>query len=290
MKQQNLRSAFNTRQYMLSKDFEIYYYSDTNPPSVSAHAHDYYEFYLFLEGRAQMDIRGTATPLQPGDLVLIPPGVMHHALTAHDGTPYRRFVFWVSRAYAGKLLDESPDYIFLMQQAAIGRSIWHLDAAERNTAQTRILALLEEIHLDRYGKSAAVSLGVNGLILWLNRTIYEREHPRLEAKGADLVDNLIAWLDQHASEEITLDQLADTFYVSKYYLAHSFKETLGVSIHQYIMKKRLAAARDAILSGTPIARACLDCGFRDYAGFFRAFRREYGLSPREYADTARQKL
>ena len=104
------------------------------------------------------------------------------------------------------------------------------------------------------------------------------------------MDNLIAWLDQHASEEITLDQLADTFYVSKYYLAHSFKETLGLSIHQYIMKKRLAAARDAILSGTPIARACLDCGFRDYAGFFRAFRREYGLSPREYADTARQKL
>ena len=130
---------------MLSKDFEIYYYSDTNPPSVAAHAHDYYEFYLFLEGRAQMEIRGAATPLQPGDLVLIPPGVMHHALTAHDGTPYRRFVFWVSRAYAGKLLDESPDYIFLMQQAAIGRSIWHLDAAERNTAQTRILALLEEI-------------------------------------------------------------------------------------------------------------------------------------------------
>ena len=35
MKQQNLRSAFNTRQYMLSKDFEIYYYSDTNPPSVT---------------------------------------------------------------------------------------------------------------------------------------------------------------------------------------------------------------------------------------------------------------
>ena len=290
MKQQNLRSAFNTRQYMLSKDFEIYYYSDTNPPSVSAHAHDYYEFYLFLEGRAQMDIRGTATPLQPGDLVLIPPGVMHHALTARDGTPYRRFVFWVSRAYAGKLLDESPDYVFLMQQAAIGRSIWHLDTAERNTAQARILALLEEIHLDRYGKSAAVSLGVNGLILWLNRTIYEREHPRQEVKGAELVDNLIAWLDQHASEEITLDQLADTFYVSKYYLAHSFKETLGLSIHQYIMKKRLAAARDAILSGTPIARACLDCGFRDYAGFVRAFRREYGLAPREYADTARQKL
>ena len=218
---------------MLSKDFEIYYYSDTNPPSVAAHAHDYYEFYLFLEGRAQMEIRGAATPLQPGDLVLIPPGVMHHALTARDGTPYRRFVFWVSRAYAGKLLDESPDYVFLMQQAAIGRSIWHLDTAERNTAQARILALLEEIHLDRYGKSAAVSLGVNGLILWLNRTIYEREHPRQEVKGAELVDNLIAWLDQHASEEITLDQLADTFYVSKYYLAHSFKETLGLSIHQY---------------------------------------------------------
>ena len=46
----NLRSAFNTRQYMLSRDFEIYYYSDLNFKAVDPHRHTYYEFYILLEG------------------------------------------------------------------------------------------------------------------------------------------------------------------------------------------------------------------------------------------------
>ena len=45
----NLQTAFSTRQYMLSKDFEVYYYSDFYLSQVKDHAHDYYEFYFFLE-------------------------------------------------------------------------------------------------------------------------------------------------------------------------------------------------------------------------------------------------
>ena len=44
----NLQSAFHTRQYMLSKDFEIYYYSDYYLSKVESHTHNYYEFYFFV--------------------------------------------------------------------------------------------------------------------------------------------------------------------------------------------------------------------------------------------------
>ena len=46
----NLKSKFQRRQYMLSRDFEIYYYSDSHMENVDSHMHDYYEFYFFLEG------------------------------------------------------------------------------------------------------------------------------------------------------------------------------------------------------------------------------------------------
>lgn len=42
----NLQTAFQTRQYMLTKDYEIYYYCDRDLPQVALHAHDFYEFYL----------------------------------------------------------------------------------------------------------------------------------------------------------------------------------------------------------------------------------------------------
>ncbi len=45
------------------------------------------------------------------------------------------------------------------------------------------------------------------------------------------------YIEEHLDEELTLEKLAGEFFVSKYYIAHIFKENIGLSIHQYIMKK-----------------------------------------------------
>ena len=58
----NLQTKFSTRQYMLSRDFEIYYYNEPASEKVSIHSHDYYEFYFFLEGDVSIWIlRGSST-------------------------------------------------------------------------------------------------------------------------------------------------------------------------------------------------------------------------------------
>ncbi len=284
-----LRSAFNTRQYMLSEDFEIYYYSDLHFQSVRPHAHDYYEFYILIEGDAAIEIGNQQIPLKKGSIALIPPGIPHRSVVSSDSdVPYRRFVFWVSKNYSAKLMHESPDYVYLMQQAATGHQyVFQYTSNGFNLILSKILRLLEEIHGNRYGRSAAISLCAGDLLLSLNRSVYEDAHPHEFSRHGDLFQNLTLYIEQHLDETLTLDHLAAQFYVSKYYIAHYFSKNIGLSIHQYIMKKRLAACRDTMLAGTPATQAFQSFGFKDYSSFFRAFRKEYGMSPKEYAEVFR---
>lgn len=285
---QTLRSAFNARQYMQTRDFEVFYYSDLHFKAVGSHAHNYYEFYLFAEGNVTMVIAGKNHPLKPGDLVIVPPGINHHAIIPDSEVPYRRFIFWISQDFANSLMHQSVDYVYLMQQAASqGRYLYHLNAEDYNASLSMFLRLLEEIHSNRYGKNAAVTLDVSSLILNLNRMIYEKAHPITSEDDPDLFQKLSAYISDHLLESMTLDDLAEQFFVSKFYIAHIFKEELGVSIHQYITKKRLSACRDAMLNGANPGKIYLDYGFGDYSSFFRAFKKEYGLSPREYRDVYR---
>ncbi len=285
----NLQTTFSTRQYMLSKDYEIYYYNDSSFCGVSEHAHNYYEFYLLLEGDVSIEIDGSVHPLTSGDVILIPPKTPHHALIHSEDVPYRRFVFWLSEEYCNQLLALSPDYVYVMQHVTLTKKyIHHYDIIGFNALQSKVFRLIEEIHSDRFGKAAKVSLCVNDLILHLNRSIYEMEHPQTPREELSLYQNLIQYIERHLDEELTLDRLAGKFYVSKYHIAHIFKQNLGLSVHQYIMKKRLAMCQAAILSSMNISEAYLLCGFKDYSSFFRAFKREYGMSPKEYKEVFSQ--
>ncbi len=279
----NLQTTFSTRQYMLSKDFEIYYYSDRKLSKVENHSHSYYEFYLFLEGDVTMMIDDTAFPLKKGDVVLIPPRVHHYAIIKNHEQPYRRFVFWISVDYCNRLIELSPDYGYIMQRAQVHkRYIFHNDVIAFNALQSKVFRLIEEIHSNRFGHAAQVSVCVNDLLLLLNRQAHELENPKEAKEGLSLYQNLLYYIEDHLEEDLTLEKLAAAFYVSKYHIAHVFKDSTGLSVHQYIMKKRLFACKNAIPDCENISDVYLQFGFKDYSSFYRAFKKEFGISPKEY--------
>lgn len=137
---------------------------------------------------------------------------------------------------------------------------------------------------DHFGKEAKIPLCVDDLVLHINRLVYDQNAPKKKSADSSLYQLLLTYIEEHLDEDLSLGKLADEFYVSKYHIAHVFKDNTGISIHQYITKKRLELCREAIQSKMNIKEAYQMFGFGDYSSFYRAFKKEYGISPKDFRD------
>lgn len=267
------------------KDFEICYYHDKNISVGENHTHSYYEIYFFPEENASVFIKDRFYKLWQGDVVILPPETLHRVILHEQRETYSYFAFRISGEYCKKLFQMSKDYEYIIQSVREREEyIYHNTQVEFCSIQSTIFHLLEEVHGNQYGRETKIFIEICDLFLLLNRMAYKQNHPQKMQEDRNLYGNILKYIDDNLEKELSLEYLAGEFLVSKYHIAHIFKENTGISIHQYIMKKRLTACKEAILSSRSISKAYQMFGFKDYSSFYRAFKKEFGISPKEYRD------
>lgn len=274
---------FDSRQSMKNKRFEVFHYRDKKMDGVGIHHHDFFEVYFFLSGRVSFKVEGKSYHLEPGDLLLINPQELHQPDIGPD-TLYERIVLWIDRSYltglcstAGADLaacfnNEDPAHTNLLRPTKLRR-------ASMSQLMDR---LVREYYSDELGSFAYAQGLLTQFLVELNRLARASGYAQ-KREEPDLVSQVLSYIGNHYQENITLELLAAEFFVSKYHLSHEFSHRVGTSVYRYVIFRRLLQARELIIDGHTPGEVYQSCGFGDYANFYRAFKGEYGISPREFA-------
>jgi len=218
--------------------------------------------------------------LRKGDLIFVPPGISHRPLLPEKmEKPYKRYVLWLSprfmELYAGLYSGPFTDRQARPSMLRTGGTHW-----ER--LGELFLAGVRESEQQPDGWEAAVVGNTLTLLTRIKRATDARSARPLQAEEPELLDRIMAYVEARYPEDVTLESVARESFVSESTVSHLVKEKLGVSFHRYLTQRRLIAAKTLIGQGLPLEQVAERCGFRDYSGFYRAFRQEYGISPRKF--------
>lgn len=284
---------FDPRQNMHSKDFEIFHYREPKPNEVEVHHHDFYEVYFFLNGEVEYWVEGRVFRLLPGDLLLINPMELHRPIVKIDSPVYERIVLWIDKEHLKVLADSSVDLMRCFDSTApTHTNLLRPTPADRADITTHLGNLVRESYSTDFGAklaaqglflqfmvklnrlAASLALSSDAVAMTTDNTL-EKEHP----ETSPLIAQVLSYINEHYGEPISLDDLSQRFFVSKYHLSHEFSKAVGTGLYRYIMLKRLLIAKQMLSEGMPPGEVYGKCGFKDYTNFFRAFKAEYGISP-----------
>ena len=148
-------------------------------------------------------------------------------------------------------------------------------------------ALIDELQgiagSDSYVKDMRICEKLTGLLTLLMEESWSGEGNAYRSHKKRNLQAVREYLDGHFQEKISLDMLAETFYINKFYLTRIFKEQFGVSINSYLLQVRITKAKQLLrFSDQTVEEIAAACGMNDANYFTRMFKKVEGVTPGQF--------
>ena len=254
-----------------------------SPEGINLHSHIFYEILFICSGNIQYLIQTNRYHIQPGDIIIVPPGVSHQPiLTENAIMPYRRYVLWLSQAFMKGVLPLFPDYDFTKPR------LIRTSGTKWSILKDNFYNGILETERKNPGWNAIVYANTLQLIALLCRASEDKKSMHLKSEKPELLENILTYIESNLDNHLSLEEIGKRFFISKSTISNNFRKEMGISFYQYVTQRRLVAAKNKILSNIPLETIAGEVGFSDYSSFYRAFKSEYGISPRQFREQQKE--
>ena len=260
------RYSGNGREFYFDIDTDII---RSGKQTMRKHCHNHFEIYFITKGNCCYFIENKVYHMIPGDIILIPEGIMHN--TQYQNTVYSRKLISCSEYFIPDSVKPMlPSLMHLYRNPDIADSI------------NDIFNKIEEeyYHIDELSEDI-FKCYTNMLFFLLAR------HPNMSIPQDDekhYIDDAIEYLQNNYTKNITLPDISARYFVSPEHFSRVFKKKTGFNVSEYINVLRLQKAENMLkqLNAAPITEIAEDCGFNDSNYFSLKFKELYGMPPKRF--------
>lgn len=249
--------------------------------SISLHSHSFYEvIFCRASDRVEYLVGSRHYRLIAGDIIIVAPGAGHTPVLPDDMQyPYERDIMWVNSDFMKKIVELFPESrIEKMRDVLLLRT--------KGTPYAYIGDFFadgtKETINQKIGYDKIVAANALLIISHILRALIEGKSKEFEPEKPTMINALIEHIEGHLDEKLNLDEVAAAFYISRGTVNKIFRESLDTTFYKFVTQRRLILAKVLMSEGESLDLVSSKCGFTDYSTFYKAFKKEFGISPREY--------
>lgn len=275
----------NSIKNFLEEDFHIIHRKNTSTAKVNKHHHNAYEIIIQNNGTGNFFIKDKNYDMKAQTLFLINEYDIHHYFFPEKLKTYDRFVLYIKSEFLNNYFnyiddDFKPIDIFKKE----------IKCVELNNPEYKQLKFLsEKMILELTKEKLGYKSIVNSYLLQFFVTIYrllintQNININNNEENESRLQKIIAYIDNNYKNNISLNEIAESLYISKYYLSHFFKDRTGFTIIEFLNNKRIIEAQKMLKNtNLNITDIAMNVGFNTLNHFERTFKTINGITPTQY--------
>ena len=260
------------------EEFRLFHLKDAKGARMEYHYHDFCKLVLLVSGQGEYTVEDRHYKLRTGDVLLIGNGQIHRPEFV-EGVEYERVIIYISPEFLQRHanMDCNPEELFDGKKEHVLR----VEEKRYKKLFERVSMLETELSGEAYGKRIMANSLLLQLLVQIGR--YRANSmfmpPEKRYVSDERIRRILTYLEEHFSEQLTIEELAERFFISRYHMMRLFKQETGQSLYGYITERRLFYARELLRQGVPATESCFRAGFGSYSSFIRAYEKRFGATP-----------